>query len=79
MVLYSDAASVMAAAAVFQGQPRLSTVRESPFLPAISGELGHTKVLFEMMHDGGVSQLVVVAFSSVCASFAMGYSSFVVE
>jgi hypothetical protein len=37
MVLYSDAASVMAAAAVFQGQPRLSTVRESPFLPAISG------------------------------------------
>lgn len=33
----TDAASVMAAAAVFQGQPRLSTVRESPFLPAISG------------------------------------------
>jgi hypothetical protein len=38
MLLYRDAANVMAATAVFQGQPRLSTVRESPFLPAISGE-----------------------------------------
>ncbi|KAF8266044.1 hypothetical protein EI94DRAFT_1734128, partial [Lactarius quietus] len=31
------AASVMAAAAVFQGQHRFSTIRESPFLPAIPG------------------------------------------
>ena len=36
-LFYRDAASVMAAAAVFQGHPRFSTLRESPFLPAISG------------------------------------------
>ncbi|KAH8988345.1 hypothetical protein EDB92DRAFT_1800623 [Lactarius akahatsu] len=41
----TDAASVMAAAAVFQGQPRLSTLRESPFLPAISGD-SDTQKLF---------------------------------
>ena len=45
LTIRRDAASVMAAAAVFQGQPRLSTLRESPFLPAISGD-SDTRKLF---------------------------------
>ncbi|KAF8486797.1 hypothetical protein DFH94DRAFT_621370 [Russula ochroleuca] len=36
----SDAASVMAAIAVANGSPRLSTLKESPFLPSVSGESG---------------------------------------
>jgi hypothetical protein len=38
--LHSDAASVMAAIAVANGSPRLSTLKESPFLPSVSGESG---------------------------------------
>jgi len=36
----SDAASVMAAAAVANGSPRLSALKESSFLPSVSGEGG---------------------------------------
>jgi len=35
---HSDAASVMAAVAVANGNPRLSALKESPFLPSVSGE-----------------------------------------
>ncbi|KAI0258733.1 hypothetical protein BC834DRAFT_910040 [Gloeopeniophorella convolvens] len=38
-----DAASVMAAAAVASGRPRLAVLRESPFLPSIAAE---TRTLF---------------------------------
>ncbi|KAI9465123.1 hypothetical protein F5148DRAFT_982021, partial [Russula earlei] len=34
----SDAASVMAALTVANGTPRLSTLKESPFLPSVSGK-----------------------------------------
>ncbi|KAH9966383.1 hypothetical protein BGW80DRAFT_1178295 [Lactifluus volemus] len=40
----SDAASVMAAVAVSSGQLRLSVIKESSFLPSVSGE---TRKLFE--------------------------------
>jgi len=33
-----DAASVMAAVAVANGSARLSALKESPFLPSVSGE-----------------------------------------
>ena len=39
-LLRSDAASVMAAVAVANGTPRLSALKESPFLPSVSGESG---------------------------------------
>jgi hypothetical protein len=38
LLLRSDAASVMAAVAVANGTPRLSALKESPFLPSVSGE-----------------------------------------
>jgi hypothetical protein len=36
----SDAASVMAAVAVANGSPRLAALKDSPFLPSVSGESG---------------------------------------
>lgn len=39
-LLHSDAASVMAAVAVASGSPRISALKESPFLPSVSGESG---------------------------------------
>jgi len=41
LLLLSDAASVMAAVAVANGSPRLSSLKESPFLPSVSGESGN--------------------------------------
>jgi hypothetical protein len=38
-LLRSDAARVMAAVAVANGSPRLSALKESPFLPSVSGEV----------------------------------------
>lgn len=40
-MMYSDAASVMAAVAVANASPRLSALKESPFLPSVSGESGN--------------------------------------
>ena len=37
---YSDAASVMAAVTVANVRPRLSALKESPFLPSVSGDIG---------------------------------------
>ncbi|KAI0297873.1 hypothetical protein B0F90DRAFT_1736557, partial [Multifurca ochricompacta] len=42
----NDAASVMAAAAVFNGSPHLSTLNESNFLPSISGEEEKSRKIF---------------------------------
>ena len=36
----SDAARVMAAVAVANGSPRLTALKDSPFLPSVSGESG---------------------------------------
>ncbi|KAI0000768.1 hypothetical protein BJV74DRAFT_949605 [Russula compacta] len=38
----TDAASVMAAVAVANGSPRLSALKESPFLPSVLGETRKT-------------------------------------
>ncbi len=39
LLLHSDAANVMAAVAVANGSPRLSALKESPFLPSVSGSV----------------------------------------